>query len=115
MFERIYNFVIQDIHAEPWKHTESGNEYQEFLKKLASIVPNLNEQYGDNWVVVLMIDELDAALSKLRDDQFFQNLRHFLMESSLNANFRLVATGVKDLARLIFSGSSPLNNLYINI
>jgi hypothetical protein len=111
MFERIYNFVTQDINAESWKHSESGNEYQEFLKQLASIVPNLNDKYGDNWVIVLMIDELDAALSKLKDDQFFQNLRNFLMESPFNANFRLVATGVKDLAQLISSGSSPLNNL----
>ncbi len=111
LFEKIYNLVTQDIKTKPWKKSEPGKEYQNFLKHLDTANPILNEQYSPDWLIILLIDEMDAAVSYLPDDQFFQNLRHFLMESRFNRHFRLVATGVKEMARLISSGSSPLNNL----
>jgi len=73
--------------------------------------PILDAQYGPDWLVTLLIDEMDGALKKLPDDQFFQNLRNLLMVSRFNRHFRIVAAGVKDMSKLIFSGSSPLNNL----
>ena len=56
--------------------------------------PFLKEVYGPRWLVLLLIDELDAAVDKLRDDQFFQNLRNLLMEG-YPARFRLVARILK--------------------
>ncbi|NJL59620.1 MAG: hypothetical protein HC887_08230 [Desulfobacteraceae bacterium] len=50
--------------------------------------PKLTQKYGADWLMILMIDELDAALTELADDQFFQNLRNLLMESRFNRHFR---------------------------
>jgi hypothetical protein len=111
LFEQIYHLVVQEVQAEHWIHSEPGKEYQNFLKHLDNAGPTLNKRYGSDWLVILLIDELDAAISYLIDDQFFQNLRNLLMESRFHRHFRLVATGVKEMARLISSGSSPLNNL----
>lgn len=112
LFEEIYDSVARRTENPPaWETPESGREYRSFLKHLDRIAPNLIETYGPDWLVIMLVDELDAAVVHLKDDQFFQNLRNFLMESRFNRNFRLAATGVKDLASLVFSGSSPLNNL----
>ena len=69
------------------------------------------QRYSTDWIVILLIDELDAAIATLPDDQFFQNLRNLLMISRFHSHFRLVASGVTQMANLISSGSSPLNNL----
>jgi hypothetical protein len=111
LFERIYGLVIQDVAAEPWKSGGDGREYQGFLEHLRAAKPLLDQHYGSDWLVILLIDELDAAISKLPDDTFFQNLRTLLMTSDFHRHFRLVATGVKGMANLIFSAVSPLNNL----
>lgn len=111
LFETIYRLVIHGVEAEPWKPSKPGREYQHFLNHLDRVHGVLNEKYGSDWLVILLIDEMDVALSTLPDDQFFQNLRNFLMESRFHRHFRVLATGVKDMARLISSGSSPLNNL----
>lgn len=112
LFEKIYNLVIQGIQAAPdWGDSQPDREGQKFLKALDTISPMLNKHYGPDWLIVLLIDELDSAISHLPDDQFFQNIRNLLMESRFHRHFRLVATGVKEMARLISSGSSPLNNL----
>ena len=73
--------------------------------------------YGREWVVVVMVDEVDALAEDLRNaepnsgDSFFRNLRHLLMDNrQLRDHFRLVAAGVNDLSGLIRSGS-PLNIL----
>ena len=111
LFETIYTLVIQDVEARPWVPGESGRDYQNFLAHLDAAKPMLDQRYGSNWLVILLIDELDAAISKLSDDQFFQNLRNLSMISRFNRHFRLVASGVREMSNLISSGSSPLNHL----
>ena len=111
LFEAIYRLVIQEVKASPWIPGASGREYQNFLAHLDAAKPVLDQRYGSNWLVILLIDELDAAISKLPDDQFFQNLRNLLMISRFHRHFRLVASGVREMSKLISSGASPLNNL----
>ena len=111
LFEEIYHIIVQDITAPPWSSDNPDRAYQHFLKQLDAAKIELDKQYGTDWLVILLIDELDAALASLSDDQFFQNLRNLLMVSRFNRHFRVVASGVKEMTRLISSGSSPLNNL----
>ncbi len=104
--------TIQDVeHAPLWAPGAVGREYEDFLQHLEAAQPLLERQYGPHWLVVLLVDELDAAVDALRNDQFFQNLRNLLMLSRFHRHFRLVASGVNTMADLITSGSSPLNNL----
>ncbi len=111
LFEKIYEKVVQSVkRAKPWKKGESGKDYQTFLQHLKKANSVLHSQYGPNWLVILLFDELDALRSCLPDDQFFQNSRHLLMDSDFHRHFRLVATGVKGMTGLILAGS-PLNNL----
>jgi hypothetical protein len=111
LFETMYRLVIQDLEANPWVPGEPGRDYQNFLAHLDAAKPILDRRYGSNWLVILLIDELDAAISKLSDDQFFQNLRNFSMMSRFHRHFRIVASGVTEMSDLISSGSSPLNYL----
>jgi len=110
LFERIYSLVVEEIEAKSWTGGESERAYQDFLEHLDATKPILDKQYGSDWLVILLVDELDAASSSLPDDEFFQNLRNFLMVSRFHRHFRLVASGAKDMNNLIHSGS-PLNNL----
>ena len=90
----------------------SDRNYQQFLTRCEeSDIHSLTQRYGADWVVIFLIDELDTAITSLPDDQFFQNLRNFLMMSDFHSHFRVVASGVTGMAKLISSGSSPLNNL----
>lgn len=100
--------LIEDI---DWAKVPKELVYPTMLKQLDRIASVIKQVFGPDWLVVLLMDELEAAVKISPDDIFFQNLRHFLMESPYHRHFRLVATGVKHLAGLIFSGSSPLNNL----
>jgi len=111
LFENIYKCTVQEIKAKDWKTSEPGREYENFLSHLQTAKESLDRTYGPHWLVILLVDELDNAVSKLINDHFFQNLRNFLMVSSFNRNFRMVASGVREMANLISSGSSPLNNL----
>lgn len=111
LFKTIYQQVVQEIDAKLWEAGEEDSAYEDFLCHLDAAQPRLREHYGPDWVVVLLVDELDSAIAKLPGDQFFQNLRNLLMVSRHHRSFRLVASGVKEMSRLISSGSSPLNNL----
>jgi hypothetical protein len=111
LFETIYTLVVQGVTAPTWVPEASGRDYQHFLAFLDAAKPLLDQHYGPDWLVILLVDELDAALVSLPDDQFFQNLRNLLMVSRFQRHFRLVASGVTMMAHLIASGSSPLNNL----
>jgi len=116
LLENIYRLVIEDVDAPAWNLPDTGREYQSFLTHLDHAKPVLEEHHGPNWLVILLIDELDAAIElgpdgKLRDDQFFQNLRNLLMVSRYHRHFRVMASGVNHMANLISSGGSPLNNL----
>ncbi len=109
LFKAVFKRIAPGVKTLP--NYEPGDEYEDFLEQLDEIQPQLKKEHGNDWLVVLLVDELDAAISSLPNDQFFQNLRNLLMVSRYNRHFRLVATGVREMGRLISSGSSPLNNL----
>ncbi|MCP4109877.1 MAG: hypothetical protein GY749_30885 [Desulfobacteraceae bacterium] len=117
LFEKIYNLVIQEIEAPPWENGAPSKEYENFKKHLDNINPILNQKYGADWLIILLVDEMDTIGRSLPDDQFFFYLRNFLMQSQFHRHFRIVATGMKELERLI-DDSSPLNffrNFYLGI
>jgi AAA+ ATPase superfamily predicted ATPase len=96
LFEKIYNLIVQDINTTAsWINDMHGKEYENFLKHLNDALPLFNEKYGPDWVVILLVDEMDTAFKHLPDDQFFQNLRNFLTISRFKRYFRLVATGLR--------------------
>lgn len=111
--ERLFKAMLKRIAPglETPPSLEPGNEYEAFLEQLDEIQPQLRKEHGNDWLMILLVDELDAAIASLPNDQFFQNLRNLLMVSRYNRHFRLVASGVREMGRLISSGSSPLNNL----
>lgn len=111
LFKAIYNGLNLPAEAEQWNAPPAGGEYEHFLQLLDKAERQLTKKHGPYWVAILLVDELDAAVTKLPNDQFFQNLRNLLMVSRFNGRFRMIASGVKEMARLISSGSSPLNNL----
>lgn len=113
LFKTVYSLTVEDTEAEPWQPGNSEEPYQDFLRYMYKAKPFLDKKYGSDWVVALLVDELDAAVNLLPDDQFFQNLRNLLMASTFHRHFRLVASGVNNLSKLISSGSSPLNNLRV--
>ena len=114
LFGRLYELATQGLDVEAWSLPTAGREYlgnEGFLKQMMQATPALEARYGNRWLVVFLIDELDAAITRLPDDQFFQNLRNLLMVSELHHHFRVVATGVRGMGTLISSGSSPLKDL----
>jgi hypothetical protein len=114
LFETIFKLIVRDIDVRNFQFEQSeyksGYEYQIFKENLNKVHGALKQKYGPDWKVILLIDELDAGVSKLPDDRFFQNLRNMDMESGFKRHFRLIVTGVKDMAHLILAGS-PLNHL----
>jgi len=111
LFETMYSLVVQEVAAPSWVPGVPGRDYQYFLATLDAVKPLLDQHYGPDWLVILLVDELDAVLASLPNDQFFQNLRNLLTVSRFQRHFRLVASGVKAMAHLITSGTSPLNML----
>lgn len=110
LFEEIYNLITEGLAIPPWQSGPSGRDYDVFLKHLHAAKSLLEHVYGLDWLAILLIDELDAAAQELKDDIFFNNLRNLLMLSPFHRHFRLITSGVGDMANLIRSGS-PLNNL----
>jgi predicted nucleotide-binding protein len=106
-FGAIYRVVTDGLTVQPW----SGSRYQDFLTRLDEIAPVIKQAHGPEWAIVLLIDELDAAVATLPDSECFQNLRNLLMASEYSRHFRMVASGITSLSSLILDRSSPLNNL----
>jgi len=111
IFESIYQLITDKLDTKPWQSVDNKKDYRNFISHLELAETKLERKYGEDWLVILLIDELDNAKQYLADDFFFQNLRNLLTESKYKNHFRLIATGVKEMARLISSGASPLNNL----
>jgi hypothetical protein len=111
LFAFIYTRIAAGCPVDAWPEVMPRGAYQTFLGLLEISRSVLAEEKGSDWLAVLLIDELDAAITRLPDDTFFQNLRHCLMDSPFSCHFRVVASGAKEMASLIYSGSSPLNNL----
>ncbi|MGD9007449.1 MAG: ATP-binding protein [Desulfobacteraceae bacterium] len=113
IFGYIYKAIAKGCSLDDWPNSTPRGAYQAFLELLEKGRSVLVSQKGEDWLVVLLIDELDAAIKCLLDDDdtFFQNLRHLLMDSPFCRHLRIVASGATEMASLISSGSSPLNNL----
>ena len=117
-FAMLYREVVRDcVGAEPWNDAPPTQPYREFLKRLQSAGPAIEQRHGVNWLVVLLIDKLDLAKGQGRLDlengghrEVFTNLRNLLSVDGLRRHFRLVATGGSDMYRLVGKGS-PLVNI----
>ena len=111
LFKRLYSKLSEGWEAPDWQCDDSDEAYDCFLELTKNLAARFMEK-SPNWLVVLILDELDAIKQKLGDDDaYFTNLRHLLMESPFKGQIRLVASGVRAMEALIGSGSSPLNNL----
>jgi hypothetical protein len=109
-FSRIYSLTTEGLSVEPWDTPPERQHYQEFLTRLEKARPQLEQAHGPRWLVVLLVDELDAAPASLPDDECFQNFRNLLSASRFKSHFRAVASGCSGMGQMIGS-SSPLNIL----
>lgn len=108
-FRALYREIADGIPGAP-SVPERVRHYQDFLKLLDEARPALEASSGARWTFVMMVDEIDAAASKLPDEEAFQNLRSLLTASHYANSLRLVATGSSRMINLIKAGS-PLSNL----
>jgi hypothetical protein len=110
-FKAMYEVIVKDSEAPSWKEPSSGKGvYSHFLEMMQSAAIYLRDIHGSDWTAILLIDELDNLAPRLENDQLFQNLRNLFMSSEFASRLRLVASGVKEMTRLIEHGS-PLNFL----
>lgn len=84
--------------------------YQSFLSAMDQAKPLIERKHGVNWLMVLLIDELESAMERLPDSECLENLRNLLTISRFKRYFRAVVTGIFSPAELAAKGS-PLNNL----
>jgi predicted nucleotide-binding protein len=110
-FREVYQAVTRGQPVASWSAPRDSQPYQEFLARMDDAAPVLEQAYGPNWVAVLVIDSLDAAVPYLKDDECFQNLHNLLASSRYQERFRMVAWGVSGMGGLAVSAGSPLNNL----
>jgi hypothetical protein len=108
-FSRIYALTTEGLRVPPWDSPPERQHYQEFLSRLDQVRSQLEQAHGPRWLVVLLIDELDAAPESLHGE-CFQNFRNLLTESRYKSHFRVVASGCSGMGALTAAGS-PLNNL----
>jgi predicted nucleotide-binding protein len=106
-FRALYSLALQDVSDA----SVDLHNYQDFLTSLDKAQSLIEQKHGPNWVIVLLIDELESAVATLPDTECLQNLRNLLMTSRFSRHFRTVVTGVCSLADLVNDRSSPLNNL----
>jgi hypothetical protein len=112
LFEYLFRLATEKLITPPsWKSFDCRLPYHEFLDNLRLVKKDFENDIGKEWLIIYLIDEMDGAVKCLPDDSFFQNLRNLLMVSAFKNHFRIVATGVKEMAKLIAGGCSPLNNL----
>lgn len=111
LFKYLFDNIVKSLKPKLlWDSNLGSFSYDRFRENLIKVEFALKKFIGNNWLVIFLIDEMDGALKRLSDGSFFENLRHLLMESDFQSHFRIVATGVNDMVKLIGS-SSPLNNL----
>ena len=81
-----------------------------FCKRIGEISETLRSRYGE-WVIVLMIDEIDAIVRRVpAAGGLLANLRELVSSSDLRSKLRLIVTGVNDLSGVMEVGS-PLRNI----
>jgi predicted nucleotide-binding protein len=103
-FAALWTLVAAELGVETLRPDEAGKFDANFFG-MGRIAPRLEEKYGPNWLVVFLIDELDAAACTLADKRFFQLLRQVLMDQPHGRHFRLIATGGSGMAPLTGEGS----------
>ena len=95
-FGAIYGVTVQDCGAP----TVDIHNYQSFLSEIDKALPMLELRYGVNWIVTLLIDELEAAVERMKDlGGCLENLRNLLMVSRHWRQFRAVVGGGSRLRR----------------
>jgi hypothetical protein len=108
-FCALYKSIIVGLPEAPVA-PQTLRDFSEFLGLLGQVSTLIESHFGPQWLLVLLVDELDSAASSLQDDTAFQNLRHLLTMSAYSGAFRVIVTGSRPLDNLICSGS-PLNIL----
>lgn len=105
-YQKIYEVTTQNTDAPDWVAVENGYEYDGFLKQMRKARESIQKKIAKEFAIVLLIDEMDAAIDDLKKDRLFKNLRHFLTESDLCDDFRLVASGMQYMNTLINDDTS---------
>jgi len=105
-FTAIYSLATADCEVP----ANSITGYQSFLSAMDQARPFMERKHGPNWIVVLLIDELESAMERLPDSECLENLRNLLTISRFKRHFRAIITGIFSPAELAAKGS-PLNNL----
>jgi predicted nucleotide-binding protein len=105
-FGAVYAAVAADCGAPPGEI----RDYQGFLARVDSALPHMEKKFGAGWKAVLLIDELESAMTRLPDSACLENFRNLLMVSRHREHFRAVVAGVFSPTEMSAQGS-PLNNL----
>ncbi len=84
--------------------------YAEFLRRLEQELPALTALHGPDWLAVIFIDALDAAVAALPNQDCLQNLRNLLTQSEFRRHLRVVAWGAQGMMKLT-EPAAPLSNL----
>ena len=82
----VSRYTVPGTDLPVWQPGHDTQPYQAFLAWLKQIAPQMTELNGANWMVVLLIDELEVAASRLPNDDGFHNLRNFLIKSESPLN-----------------------------
>ncbi len=110
LFLAFYREMVAGIPGAP-PPPETLNRYDpDFLNLLDAARPAMEAHLGPGWIIVLGVDDFDAAAVTLPDDTAFQHIRSLLMSSRHADSLRLVAAGSSRMNDLIKAGST-LNNL----
>ncbi len=116
LFREILTAMITELKGDRWSAFAREEEpYAAFRAALKERMGNdLTDRYGGDWMVAILIDEIDTVAERLKEngygDVFFGNLRHLVMDHEMRGGFRLVVTGVNDPEGVINRGS-PFNML----
>jgi predicted nucleotide-binding protein len=105
-FGAMFSMTLGEFGAPPGEI----RNYQSFLSQIDQSLAFMDKKYGENWVVILLIDELESAMERLPDSECLENLRNLLTVSRHRRHFRAVIGGIFSPAEMTAKGS-PLNNL----
>lgn len=116
VFRRILEALTAGLEGYCWdSYVEDPEPYRSFRQHVGGPVGrDLTRRHGSNWIVAILIDEVDNLAGRLHQaghgDTLFGNLRNLLSDPDIEDSFRLVLTGVSDPEGTINRGS-PFNIL----
>lgn len=82
----VSRFTVEGTHLPILQPGHNTQPYQAFLAWLSRIALQMTELNSANWMVMLLLDELEVAASRLPNDDCFHNLRNFLIKSESPLN-----------------------------